>query len=121
MPLPLIHYLYPSGLPKYLRQHANGDNSWALVTGATDGIGHALCHELSARGFNIVLHGRNEAKLTRVREEFETAHPQRHFRTVVRRRKLIHPRRHRPRRRASGRRAAYHPNQQRGRRGAAVF
>ena len=30
-----------------------------------------------------MLHGRNEAKLTRVREEFETAHPQRHFRTVV--------------------------------------
>ncbi|KAF2686633.1 NAD(P)-binding protein [Lentithecium fluviatile CBS 122367] len=83
MPLPLIHYLYPSGLPKYLHQHANGEHSWALVTGASDGIGRALCSELSARGFNVVLHGRNEAKLARVREELEAAHPQRQFRTVT--------------------------------------
>jgi 17beta-estradiol 17-dehydrogenase / very-long-chain 3-oxoacyl-CoA reductase len=83
MPLPLIHYLYSSGLPKYLHQHAQGESSWALVTGASDGIGRALCSELSARGFNVVLHGRNEAKLARVREELEAAHPHRHFRTVI--------------------------------------
>lgn len=83
MPLPLIHYLYPSGLPKYLRQHADGEYGWALVTGASDGIGRALCSELSARGFNVVLHGRNEAKLARVCEELEAAHPHRHFRTVI--------------------------------------
>lgn len=83
MPLPLIHYLYPSQLSKYLRQNTDGESSWALVTGASDGIGRALCSELSARGFNVVLHGRNEAKLARVREELEAAHPQRHFRTVT--------------------------------------
>jgi 17beta-estradiol 17-dehydrogenase / very-long-chain 3-oxoacyl-CoA reductase len=83
MPLPLIHYLYPSGLHKYSRQHANGEGSWALVTGASDGIGRALCSELSARGFNVILHGRNEAKLARVREELEAAQPKQHFRTVT--------------------------------------
>jgi len=82
MPLSLIHYLYSSGLPKYLRQHTDGESSWALVTGASDGIGHALCNELSARGFNIVLHGRNETKLNRVREELEVVHPQRTFQTM---------------------------------------
>jgi 17beta-estradiol 17-dehydrogenase / very-long-chain 3-oxoacyl-CoA reductase len=83
MPLPLVHCLYPSRLSKYLHEYANGEASWALVTGASDGIGKALCSELSARGFNIVLHGRNEAKLARVREELEAAQPQRHFRTVT--------------------------------------
>ncbi|KAJ4304714.1 hypothetical protein N0V90_000241 [Kalmusia sp. IMI 367209] len=83
MPLPLIHYLYPSGLPKYLRQHPNGDASWALVTGASDGIGRALCTELAAWGFNVVLHGRNEAKLQKCREELEAAFPKRHFRMVA--------------------------------------
>lgn len=41
--------------------------SWALVTGASDGIGLAFAQELSERGFNIVLHGRNAEKLERVR------------------------------------------------------
>ena len=83
MPLPLIHYLYSSGLPQYLRQDANGESSWALVTGASDGIGRALSSELAARGFNVMIHGRNEAKLTSVCKELEEAHPQRHFRTVT--------------------------------------
>lgn len=83
MPLPLIHYLYSSGLAKYLRQHDNGEPSWALVTGATDGIGRALCMELSTRGFNVVLHGRNPAKLERVRDELQAKSPQRRFRTVT--------------------------------------
>ncbi|KAI9683532.1 MAG: hypothetical protein M1822_006072 [Bathelium mastoideum] len=83
MPLPLIHYLYASGLPKYLRKNANGESSWALVTGASDGIGKLLSNELAARGFNVVLHGRNEAKLARVRKEIEAAHPQQHFKIVT--------------------------------------
>jgi len=82
MPLPLLHYLYPSGLSKFLRQH-EGEASWALVTGASDGIGRALCFELAARGFNVVLHGRNETKLARVRDELEATHPTRRFRTAT--------------------------------------
>ena len=83
MPLPLIHYLYASGLPRYLRTTSSGEASWALVTGASDGIGLALCNELSARGFNVLLHGRNEEKLARVQQKLAAAHPQRQFRTVA--------------------------------------
>ncbi|KAH3912408.1 hypothetical protein HBI56_204680 [Parastagonospora nodorum] len=83
MPLPLIHYFYPSRVSKFLHQDAKGAASWALVTGASDGIGKSLCNELSKHGFNVVLHGRNEAKLARVCEELEKAHPERHFRTVI--------------------------------------
>src|SRR5260370_6449392 len=42
-------YLRPSALEKYL---SNG--AYAVVTGATDGIGKATAMELAGRGFNIV-------------------------------------------------------------------
>ncbi|KAF1973006.1 NAD(P)-binding protein [Bimuria novae-zelandiae CBS 107.79] len=83
MPLPLIHWFYASGLPKYLRKGSGGKASWALVTGSSDGIGRALSFELAARGFNVLIHGRNQTKLKGVRDELAAAHPQREFRTVV--------------------------------------
>ncbi|KAJ5162036.1 hypothetical protein N7492_007428 [Penicillium capsulatum] len=57
-------------LPGTLTKHYNPNgSSWALVTGASDGIGYGFCEELCARGFNVILHGRNRAKLeTRTRE-----------------------------------------------------
>jgi len=36
---------------------------WAVVTGATSGIGESFCHELASRGMNILLISRNEEKL----------------------------------------------------------
>ncbi|KAJ5167462.1 uncharacterized protein N7482_006243 [Penicillium canariense] len=54
-------YLLPCRLSRYNRSGAN----WALVTGATDGIGFGFCEELCARGFNVILHGRNREKLER--------------------------------------------------------
>lgn len=40
-----------------------GENSWAVITGATDGIGRAAAMYLAELGFNIVLIARNEEKL----------------------------------------------------------
>ncbi|EFJ35368.1 hypothetical protein SELMODRAFT_166350 [Selaginella moellendorffii] len=37
--------------------------SWAVVTGASDGIGRAVCFQLAARGINVVAVGRTESKL----------------------------------------------------------
>ena len=75
MPLPIIHWFYSSGLPKYLRKTPDGGASWALVTGASDGIGRALSSEVAARGFNVLIHGRNESKLSNVREELAAVYP----------------------------------------------
>ncbi|KAM9312171.1 very-long-chain 3-oxoacyl-CoA reductase-B-like [Gastrophryne carolinensis] len=44
---------------------------WAVVTGATDGIGKAYARELARRGFNIVLISRTLEKLQKVAEQIE--------------------------------------------------
>jgi short-subunit dehydrogenase len=45
----------------------SGTNSttraWALVTGATSGIGRDITQELCIRGFNVIVHGRNASRL----------------------------------------------------------
>ena len=46
-----------------------GADSWAVVTGASDGIGKATCFELARRGFNIVLISRSLSKLNQVAAE----------------------------------------------------
>ncbi|KAJ3593702.1 hypothetical protein NHX12_006036 [Muraenolepis orangiensis] len=43
---------------------------WAVVTGATDGIGKAYAEELARRGFNIVLISRTQEKLDDVSKAF---------------------------------------------------
>ncbi|EAT38468.1 AAEL009634-PB [Aedes aegypti] len=45
--------------------------SWALVTGATDGIGKAYAKALAKRGLNIVLVSRTQSKLENVAKEIE--------------------------------------------------
>ncbi|KAH7104896.1 hypothetical protein BKA62DRAFT_691028 [Auriculariales sp. MPI-PUGE-AT-0066] len=45
------------------------DGSWALITGASDGIGKGIARELLSHGFNVILHGRNASKLDGVRAE----------------------------------------------------
>jgi len=42
---------------------------WAIVTGATSGIGEAFAHELAGRGMNVLIISRTPAKLEKTREE----------------------------------------------------
>lgn len=44
---------------------------WAVVTGATDGIGKAYSFELAKKGLNVVLISRTESKLEAVKKEIE--------------------------------------------------
>ena len=65
-----FYFLRPTNSwEKYLQ----GPSPYALVTGATDGIGKATAQELYDKGFNLILHGRNEKKLHDVIEEFQSA------------------------------------------------
>lgn len=45
--------------------------SWAIVTGASSGIGHALAMQLGAAGLNVVLVARREDQLYQVAAELE--------------------------------------------------
>ena len=42
-----------------------------LITGATDGIGHALALHTASLGAQVILHGRNTRKLEAVHDEIE--------------------------------------------------
>ncbi|KAK1657840.1 short chain dehydrogenase [Colletotrichum godetiae] len=79
---PFLPFLRKSKLNRYLVP-VNGKPAWALVTGASDGIGKGLANELAARGFNVVLHGRNDVKLEEVRHNLALANPEREFRIMV--------------------------------------
>ncbi|KAI0340286.1 NAD(P)-binding protein [Trametopsis cervina] len=65
------HLLQRPAYGRYLYGHA----PYALVTGASDGIGKAVAHELYARGFNLVIHGRSAEKLAKVQQEILASDP----------------------------------------------
>lgn len=76
-------YILPSRLSRYGHTSSNGNEPWALVTGASDGIGHALAHELAMHGFNVVIHGRNHSKLSAALSRLQATHPERSFRLLI--------------------------------------
>ena len=47
---------------------------WAVITGASDGIGQAIARRAAADGFNLVLAARSEAKLQALATELGQAH-----------------------------------------------
>ncbi|KAJ5114345.1 hypothetical protein NUU61_000104 [Penicillium alfredii] len=75
-------FLLPTTLTKRYNNNADQPN-WALVTGATDGIGLGFSQELCARGFNVILHGRNRAKLEQRQRELRAEFPERATAIIV--------------------------------------
>ncbi|KAL8992580.1 MAG: hypothetical protein Q9169_006989 [Polycauliona sp. 2 TL-2023] len=74
-------YLYTRS--SSLSQYHYGQEPWALVTGASDGIGKCIATELARNNFNVVLHGRNPTKLENVVSSLRQQFPKRNFRTAV--------------------------------------
>jgi 17beta-estradiol 17-dehydrogenase / very-long-chain 3-oxoacyl-CoA reductase len=65
-----FYFLRPNdAYKKYLAD----PRSYALITGATDGIGRALAKELYDKGFNLIVHGRNEEKILSVIDELKSS------------------------------------------------
>ncbi|XP_072464102.1 very-long-chain 3-oxoacyl-CoA reductase-B-like [Notamacropus eugenii] len=73
----LGHALIVYGLPKLglgVGISLRTQGAWAVVTGATSGIGRSYAHELARRGFNIVLVSRDLNKLHREAEDIARLH-----------------------------------------------
>lgn len=45
--------------PDFYQKYA-GTDSWAVVTGGSDGIGFEICGQMAARGFNICIIARDD-------------------------------------------------------------
>ena len=56
---------------------------WAVVTGASSGLGRGIAARLAGRGMSLVLTGRNEARLNETAQEIRRAAPHVTIETVV--------------------------------------
>ena len=81
--LRFLRFVYLYTRPSSIKHYLYGDEPWALVTGASDGIGLGIAHELAVNGFNIVLHGRNPEKLQRAKSQLEGEHKHLQFKVAV--------------------------------------
>lgn len=50
-------------------------DSWAVVTGGSDGIGLVMCQKLAKQGYNIAIVSRNESKINAVLKEISAEYP----------------------------------------------
>lgn len=57
----------PDGYAKYQQ----GPQSYALITGATDGFGKSLAKNLYQKGFNLIIHGCDEKELEAAVDEIK--------------------------------------------------
>lgn len=71
----LGHFVYTTFLGRLLGHgiQVRKCGPWAVVTGATDGIGKAFAHSLAKEGLNVVLVSRTPEKLRAVAEEIRSA------------------------------------------------
>ncbi len=66
--LDVLHGILIVCLPRKNLINRYGSNSWALVSGPTEGIGKAFCEELIKKNFNIILLARNQEKVEKVKD-----------------------------------------------------
>lgn len=53
------------------KKYGKGKGAYAVVTGASDGIGKEYAKQLGKRGFNLILISRTESKLVALKQEIE--------------------------------------------------
>ncbi|EFO27920.1 hypothetical protein LOAG_00557 [Loa loa] len=69
--LTLYNLVYPFFLAKPRDLHKLAGAKWAVITGATDGIGKGYAFELARKGFSILLISRTQSRLDDVKAQIE--------------------------------------------------
>ncbi|KZS16269.1 Very-long-chain 3-oxoacyl-CoA reductase [Daphnia magna] len=79
------HFIYTTFLGRLLGHGIDlaSCGPWAVVTGATDGIGKSFAKQLAAAGLNVVLVSRNSAKLQKVANEIKSEHSSIQVKTIA--------------------------------------
>jgi len=57
--------------------------SWAVVTGASDGLGKEFAAQLAAKGFNLILASRTKSKLDNVAQQIKSKHASTSVETIA--------------------------------------
>lgn len=83
--LQFLSFLYGTFIKKTSLESYKPRNgaAWALVTGASDGIGLAFVERLAVAGFNVIMHGRNPQKLQSCIDELKSQYPNTEFVAVI--------------------------------------
>ncbi|EFX74276.1 hypothetical protein DAPPUDRAFT_307355 [Daphnia pulex] len=81
----VCHFVFTTFLGSWLKLNLNlmDYGPWAVVTGATDGIGKAYAHKLASIGLDVVLISRSPSKLQATAKEIKTLYPFVHIKTVA--------------------------------------
>lgn len=66
--------------PPQLRKYGK-PGSWAVITGASDGLGKEYAKQLAAKGFNLVLVSRTQSKLDTIAAEIEAKYADKKIQT----------------------------------------
>ncbi|KAF4434688.1 short chain dehydrogenase [Fusarium acutatum] len=75
--------LHRSKIHRYKHVSPDGSIAWALVTGASHGVGYEIVRELAGKGFNVVLHGRDEQDLLNAMMRMHEEFPDRNFKMLI--------------------------------------
>ncbi|GMT20744.1 hypothetical protein PFISCL1PPCAC_12041, partial [Pristionchus fissidentatus] len=73
--LAFYNVLFPYFIGTPVDLHKKAGAKWAVVTGATDGIGKAYATQLAKKKFNVLLISRTQSKLDDTKTEIEQAAP----------------------------------------------
>lgn len=63
-----LYPIFPCRLRRFDWTLARSEQQWAVITGASDGLGFEFARSLAARGYNLLLISRNEVRLEQTKK-----------------------------------------------------
>lgn len=77
----IVHLFYQKKVDLKARYY--NKNTWAIVTGASDGIGKEFSYKMASLGFNVCLMARNKDKTEKVSNDIQKLFPNVHIKCII--------------------------------------